>query len=412
MQDLTQLWTDVHLVTLANDDQAFGLIRNGAIAAKSGRIIWIGKQSDVPEYKHAQVFSCNGRFLTPGFIDCHTHLVYAGNRAAEFEMRLGGSTYEEIARRGGGILSTVRQTREATQEELTTSATARLCQFVREGVTTIEIKSGYGLDTINETKILLAVRDLQSRVPVRIESTFLGAHALPPEFEERPDDYIDVVCQEMLPAIARDRLATAVDAFCETIAFSGPQIRRVFEVARTYDIKVKLHADQLSDSGGAELAASFNALSADHLEYASESGVRAMANSRTVAVLLPGAYYTLGGKRAPPVELFRNYNVPIAIASDSNPGSAPVLSLRLMLNMACTLFGLTPEEALIGVTRAAATALGLQKEIGTLEVGKRADFAIWDIDHPSELAYYAGGNLCFKSFTAGEEISLSIDSSG
>ncbi|HEX7200580.1 MAG TPA: imidazolonepropionase, partial [Dongiaceae bacterium] len=349
-------------------------IEDGAIAAAGGRIAWIGPRRDLPGRPGAlaaRVHDLAGRWLTPGLIDCHTHLVYAGDRAREFELRLQGASYEEIARAGGGIRSTVALTRAASEDDLVASAQGRVDAFRREGVTTIEVKSGYGLDSASEAKMLRAARRLRGAT---VKTSFLGAHALPPEFEGRSGAYIDLVVEEMLPAVAG--LADAVDAFCEKIAFSPEETRRVFAAARARGLPVKLHADQLSDLGGAALAAEFAALSADHLEYTSEEGVAAMAKSGTVAVLSPGAFYFLREKQLPPIEAMRRAGVAIAIASDSNPGSSPAASLLLMLNMAATLFRLTPEEALAGVTRAAATALGLSASHGTLEAGKVADFAI------------------------------------
>ena len=406
MNNGNQLWTKVHLITLTNNGEAYGLIENGAIVSKAGRIAWLGKQKDIPNWHYDETVEFDGRYLTPGLIDCHTHHIYAGDRADEFEMLLNGIDYREIAKRGGGILSTVKKTREASKQELIESATKRLDHFIKEGVTTVEIKSGYGLDTDSELKILRVIQELKNQTALNIESTFLGAHAIPPEFENNADAYIDLVCYEMLPKVAKAQLATAVDAFCETIAFSYEQTERVFASAKAKKLNIKLHADQLSDSNSAALAARFHALSADHLEYTSENSVKAMAQSGTVAVLLPGAFYTLGETQLPPIHLFRKYKVPMAVASDSNPGSSPVLSLQLMLNMACNLFKLTPEEAIKGVTIYAALALGRQAEIGTLEVGKKADFAIWDINQPTELAYYAGGNPCYASVKDGQIINF------
>ena len=337
----------------------------------------------------------NSRCITPGLIDCHTHLVYAGNRAREFELRLKGATYEELQRAGGGILSTVKATRAAPDEELLSAAKKRAAALKREGVTTIEIKSGYGLDVETELKMLRVARLLGENDPqLDVRTTFLGAHALPPEYASDRAAYIRLVVETMLPQVCRENLADAVDGFCETIAFSPEEIEQVLVRACDLGLDVKLHADQLSDLNGAALAARYHALSADHLEYTSESGIDALAGANTVAVLLPGAFYTLKETQVPPVDLFRRYQVPIAVATDANPGSSPVLSLLLMLNMACTLFSLTTEEALAGVTRNAAQALGLLNDRGTLEAGKRADFVIWDIAHPSELAYMIGSNPC------------------
>lgn len=397
MKTWDTLWLDAHLATCGDNGQPYGQIRDGAIAARGGNIAWIGPRTELlaPDRHLAnRVVSCGGRWITPGLVDCHTHLVFGGNRAQEFEERLGGASYEDIARRGGGINSTVRATRAASEDQLTTSARHRLEHLLREGVTTVEIKSGYGLDTATELRMLRAARRLAEEMPVTVTTTFLGAHATPPEYRDRGDEYIEHVCNEMLPAVAAEGLADAVDAFAESIAFSPSQVDRVFTRARELGLPVKLHADQLSDSGGAALAASHGALSADHLEYTSDQGAAAMAAAGTVAVLLPAAFYTLRETQIPPLESFRRHGAPIAVATDCNPGSAPVLSLLLALNMACTLFRLTPEETLAGATRHAAQALGLGHSLGTLEVGKRADLAFWDIDHPAELCYWAGANPC------------------
>ncbi|HMB77577.1 MAG TPA: imidazolonepropionase, partial [Kiloniellaceae bacterium] len=373
------------------------------------RIAFVGPQSDlpgVPESLALHLRRLEGRWITPGLIDCHTHLVYGGDRAGEFEQRLQGVSYADIARAGGGIKSTVTATRSADRSSLLADAKGRAEALLSEGVTTIEIKSGYGLDLDNELKQLWAARRLGALLPVTVRTTFLGAHALPPEAEGDSDGYIDRVV-EMLPQVKSSGLADAVDAFCENIAFSPEQTARVFEAARRLGLPVKLHADQLSDSGGAALAAKFQALSADHLEYTSEAGVAAMAEAGTVAVLLPGAFYFLRETKLPPLEAFRAAGVPIAIASDSNPGSSPVTSLLLMLNMACTLFRMTPEEALAGVTREAARALGLARSHGTLELGKAADFAIWEIDRPAELAYRIGFNPLHQAVRSGVPSKLS-----
>ena len=342
----------------------------------------------------SQVRDAGGRWLTPGLVDCHTHLVYGGDRAREFEMRLEGASYADIAKAGGGIVSTVAATRRADHATLLESAGERLDLLLSEGVTTVEIKSGYGLDVENEKKMLRVARLLGDGREVTVRTTFLGAHAIPPEFEGRSGDYIENVCMDQLPAVAESKLADAVDAFCENIAFSNDETRRVFEAAKAARLPVKLHAEQLSNLHGAALAAEFNALSADHLEYLDDAGIAAMAASGTVAVLLPGAFYFLRETKLPPIDALRAAKVPIAIATDSNPGSSPVLSILLMLNMACTLFRMTPEEALAGVTRNGAKALGLGQDLGTLRVGKRADFVLWDVDQPAELSYRLGGNPC------------------
>jgi imidazolonepropionase len=345
------------------------------------------------------VLQGSGAWLTPGLLDCHTHLVFGGDRRDEFERRAAGATYEEIARAGGGILSTVRATRAAGEEALLRHARARLGRLLEEGVTTVEIKSGYGLDTENEVGMLRVARLLGANGVVDVQATFLGAHALPPDFGDDRGGYLRLVREEMLPRVARERWADAVDAFCETVAFTPEECAAVFESARAHGLPVRLHADQLSDGGGAALAARFRARSADHLEHASEAGVRALAAAGTVAVLLPGAFYFLGHATPPPVALLRAHGVPIAVATDSNPGSSPILSLLLALNMACVLFRLTPEEALAGATRVAARALGLERDRGTLEVGKRADLALWNVGHPADLCYWAGASplrLVFK----------------
>ena len=392
------LWTDVHLATMRADAaDPYGAVEDGALAIRDGRIVFAGPRRDLPGEPAAlarAVHDGRGRWMTPGLIDCHTHLIFGGERAREFEMRLRGASYEEIARAGGGIVSTVSATRAASEEALHDGAAARLRGLLAEGVTTVEVKSGYGLDTATELKMLRTARRLGETLPVSVAATFLGAHALPPEFAGRQDAYVDLVCGEMLPAVAEAGLADAVDAFCEGIAFTPEQTARIFERAAKLGLKVKLHADQLSDLGGAALAARFGALSADHLERTGEAGVAAMAAAGTVAVLLPGANYFLRETHLPRVELLRRHGVPIAIATNCNPGSSPALSLLLMLSMACTLFRLTPEEALAGVTRNAAAALGLAADRGTLEPGKRADLALWDIAHPAELAYWIGGNPC------------------
>jgi imidazolonepropionase len=394
------LWLNGRLAKMTPGALPYGAVEDGAIAVSDGRIAWVGARQDLPrrpETLARHIHDLSGCWLTPGLIDCHTHIVHGGDRAHEFELRLQGATYEEIARAGGGIRSTVAKTRAADEATLLASAEARLARLRAEGVTTVEVKSGYGLDSVNEVKMLKVARRLSG---VNVRTSFLGAHALPPEFAERSGAYIDLVVEEMLPAV--EGLADAVDAFCEKIAFSPAETRRVFEAAAKRGIPVKLHADQLSDLSGAALAAEFGALSADHLEFTSPAGVAAMARSGTVAVLLPGAFYFLREKQLPPIEALRKAGVPIAIASDNNPGSSPVTSLLLMLNMAATLFRLTPEEALIGVTRSAAVALGLGASHGTLEVGKVADFAIFQIDTPAELAYRIGYNPCVGRVQAGQ----------
>jgi imidazolonepropionase len=396
--DWDALWINVHLATMGEDAAAaegYGTIRDGALAVRDGRIAWVGPRRGLPSgWRAGTEHDGRGAWLTPGLIDCHTHLVYAGNRADEFEMRLAGTSYEEIARAGGGIASTVRATRAASEDDLVAEGAGRLRRLVAEGVTTVEIKSGYGLDTANELKMLRAARRLGKTCKVEVKTTFLGAHALPPEFSGRADDYIALVCDEMLPEVADAKLADAVDAFCESIGFTSAQTARVFDAAKRYGLPVKLHADQLSDLGGARLAARYRALSADHLEHTSVDSVRAMAEAGTTAVLLPGAFYFLRDVQQPPLATLRHYRVPMALATDCNPGTSPCTSLLLMLNMACTLFRLTPAEALAGVTHNAAKALGIEDEVGRLAAGQRADLALWDISQPAELSYAFGANPC------------------
>jgi imidazolonepropionase len=383
------LWTNVHLATMTEERGAYGAITAGALAVRDGRIAWVGAEAELPHRDAAALIDGRGGWLTPGLIDCHTHLVFGGDRSAEFEQRLQGISYEAIARAGRGIASTVRATRAASAEALEQSARRRLEALRADGVTTVEIKSGYGLDRATELRMLEVARRLGDEPGIEVRTTFLGAHALPPEYRDDRAGYLDLVCEQVLPEAAERGLADAVDAFCEGIAFSPAETARVFEAAGRHGLPVKLHADQLSDLGGAALAARFGALSADHLEYASEGGVRAMAAAGTVAVLLPGAFYTLRQDQRPPVGLLRRHGVPIALATDCNPGSSPVVSLLAMLNMGCTLFGLTPEEALAGVTRNGARALGLSDR-GTLAVGQRADVALWRIERPAELCYWLG----------------------
>ena len=383
-----RLWRNARLATMA----AAGAIEDGLIASRDGRIAYAGPRAEAPAFEAAETIDCEGRWITPGLIDCHTHLVYAGDRSGEFEIRLAGASYAEIARSGGGIVSTMTATRQASEAELVTQSQTRLDDFLAEGVTTIEVKSGYGLSLEGETKQLRAARVLAGGRDVRIVATFLGAHAVPPEFKGETETYIDLVCGQMIPAVAKEGLAEAVDAFCENIAFSPAQVRRVFEAAQAHGLKIKVHAEQLSDQGGAALAASMGAMSADHLEFLDEAGAAAMAAAGTVGVLLPGAFYFTRETQIPPVELLRRLEVPIAVATDCNPGTSPLSSPLLAMNMAATLFGLTVEECLTGFTRNAARALGLGGEIGTLEAGKRCDLAIWDIERPAELVYHLGHN--------------------
>ncbi len=389
-----QIWRNARLATLASHQPGLGVIERGAVAGRDGRIVFAGPEGDLPNelVPNAETVDCEGRWITPGLIDCHTHLVYAGNRAKEFELRLTGATYEEVARVGGGIVSSVAQLRNADEADLLGQALPRLDALIAEGVTTVEVKSGYGLDLENERKSLRVARQLGEDRPVGVQTTFLGAHALPPEADGDKTAYIDNVVNEMLPAITAEGLADAVDGFCEGVAFSPEEIMRVFEAARKHDLPVKLHADQLSDLGGAALAARFNALSADHLEYANETGIRAMAQSGTVAVMLPGAFYFIRETHKPPIELFRQYGVPMAVATDSNPGTSPLTSILLAMNMAATLFGSTVDECIAGVTRIAARALGVEQTTGSLEPGKWADLAIWNVESPAELVYRMGFN--------------------
>ena len=399
------IWINANLATMTTGSGPYGAIADGALGLQRGRITYVGPAAGLPsppEQLATSVHNADGAWITPGLIDPHTHIVYGGNRAGEFEMRLQGATYEEIARAGGGIVSTVAATRDADESDLTESGRVRLERLAAEGVTTVEIKSGYGLNTETENKMLRVARRLERLLPITVRTTFLGAHALPPEYQGRPDEYIDLVCEEMLPAANDENLVDAVDAFCETIGFTAAQTERVFKAARALDLPIKLHAEQLSDQQGAQLLARYGGLSADHLEYVSEDGVKALARAGAVAVLLPGAFYFLHETKLPPVDLFRRHGVPMALATDSNPGSSPATSLLLMLNMACTLFRMTPEEALAGVTRNAARALGMVESHGTLEKGKTADFVLWDIDRPAELAYAIGANPCLAVIRSGE----------
>lgn len=396
------IWRNARLATLDPARPGLGEIDRGAIVAKGGRIVFAGPENGIPATSSAEIIDCEGRWITPGLIDCHTHLVHAGNRAHEFELRLNGATYEEVARAGGGIVSSVRSLRAASEADLVSQTLPRLDALMAEGVTTVEMKSGYGLDLENESKSLKAARALANIRPVTVRTTFLGAHAVPPEADGDKDAYIAKVIDEMLPAIHAAGLADAVDGFCEGIAFSPDQIAKVFDKARALGIPVKLHADQLSDLEGAALAARHGALSADHLEYTSDAGAAAMAEAGTVAVILPGAYYFIRETRKPPVETFRKHGTIMAVATDSNPGTSPLTSLLLTMNMAATLFHMTVEECIAGVTRNAARALGLQAETGTLEAGKSADLAIWDIDRPAELVYRMGFNPLWRRVWHGQ----------
>ena len=390
----SRIWRNARLATLAEGLPGLGVVENGAIAVRDGRIAYAGSEAGMPAAlrERFENIDCEGRWITPGLIDCHTHLVHAGNRANEFEMRLAGATYEEVARAGGGIVSSVKALRAASEDELVRQTLPRLDALIAEGVTTVEVKSGYGLDLENEAKSLGAARRLSDERPVTVRTTFLGAHALPPEAKGDKSAYITKVVDEMLPAIAATGLADAVDGFCEGIAFSPDEISRVFTAAKALGLPVKLHADQLSNLHGAELAASFGALSADHLEYTDERGAAAMAKAGSVATILPGAYYFIRETKKPPVALFRQHGVKMAIATDNNPGTSPLTSLLLTMNMAATLFGVTVDECIAGTTREAARALGLLGETGTLEAGKWADLAIWDVERPAELVYRMGYN--------------------
>ena len=398
------LWQHCNVATMANG--TYSIIEDAALVTRDGYIEWLGPRQQLPTGEYGQTHGLEGAWVTPGLIDCHTHTVFGGNRSGEFEQRLQGVSYAEIAAAGGGIASTVRATRAASEDELFDSARQRLRCLLRDGVTSVEIKSGYGLSLESERKILRVIRRLGEALPVTVRSTCLAAHALPPEFKDRADDYIEHICNEMLPALAAEGLVDAVDAFCEYLAFSPEQVERVFKVAQQLGLPVKLHAEQLSSLHGSSLAARYQALSADHLEFMTEEDAIAMAESGTVAVLLPGAFYFLRETQLPPMEALRKHGVKIAIASDLNPGTSPGLSLRLMLNMACTLFRMTPEEALAGVTLHAATALGMGETHGSLEPGKVADFVAWNIDRPADLAYWLGGDLDKRVVRSGVDVTL------
>lgn len=387
---LDSLWRGAHIATM--EDGLYSVIENAAIGVVGGRIVWIGEAQELPNYDTQNEHDLGGGWITPGLIDCHTHLVFGGNRAGEFEQRLNGVSYQEIAKQGGGIASSVKATRDASEVELIASASRRLKSLVADGVTTVEIKSGYGLSLESELKMLSVATELGKQFPVTVKRTCLAAHAMPPEYDDK-DAYIDYLCDTVLPKVAELGVADAVDAFCEGIAFSTEQVARYFKTAELLGLPVKIHAEQLSSLGGTSMASSFKALSADHIEFIEESDVKAMTESGTVAVLLPGAFFTLKETQRPPIALLRQYGVPMAIATDANPGTSPALSLRLMMNMACTLFALTPEESLAGATIHAAKALGMEESHGSLEVGKVADFVCWDVESPGELSYWLGGNL-------------------
>jgi imidazolonepropionase len=400
------LWLNINLATMTEAATGYGEVTGAALAIGDGKIVWLGKEADLPEYKKSgvEIIDGQGKWLTPGLIDCHTHLVYGGNRANEFEMRLQGKSYQEIAQAGGGIISTVKATRAATESALLASALPRLTALHQEGVTTVEIKSGYGLDLENEIKMLNVAGELAKQFPVSIKRTFLGAHALPIEFKDNADGYIELVCHEMIPVIAKEQLADSVDVFCENIGFTLAQTERVFTAAQQHDLAIKVHAEQLSYLGGTELAAKYHALSSEHVEFLSERGVKAMSAANMTAVLLPGAFYFLRETQLPPIELLRKYGVAMAIATDVNPGSSPICSLQLMLNMACTLFKLTPAEALAGVTCNAAKALGLSTSKGQLSVGFDADIAVWNISQPAELCYQFGVNPLSALIQNGQQV--------
>ncbi|WP_235561417.1 imidazolonepropionase [Brevundimonas sp. Root1279] len=395
------LLTDCRLATMVAGGEAYGAIEDGALLIADGQILWAGPRSELPAHEAAETEQLGGRWVTPGLIDCHTHLVFGGDRSGEFEQRLNGATYEEIARAGGGIVSTMAATRAASEDELYASAVARLEGLKATGVTTVEIKSGYGLDHDSELKMLRVARRIGREAGVRVRTSYLGLHAVPPEHRPQRAAYVDKAVDDFLPAAAAEGLVDAVDAYCEPIAFSGEEVSRLFEKARALGLPVKLHADQLSDGGGAALAAKYGALSADHVEHTSEGGVQAMAAAGVVAVLLPGAFLMLRETTPPPVDMFRRHAVDMAVATDCNPGTSPVASMTAAINLACVQFRLTPEEALAGATRHAAKALGLSDEIGTIEAGKAADLAVWDVTRPAELAYWLGKPLLARRMLGG-----------
>ncbi|NCO72427.1 MULTISPECIES: imidazolonepropionase [Shewanella] len=404
-----QVWIDVNVATMDTNIQgAYGVIHQAAIAVKDGKIAWVGPRSELPEFDvlATPVYRGKGGWITPGLIDAHTHLVFAGNRAHEFEQRLQGATYAEIARAGGGIISTVNACRDADEAELFELGRQRLNALAREGVTTVEIKSGYGLNTETELKLLRVARELGEHHHIDVCTTFLGAHAIPPEYKDNADAYIDLVINDMLPAVIAENLADAVDVFCENIAFSLEQTERVLTAAKQAGLQIKLHAEQLTNMGGSALAAKLGAKSVDHIEFLDEAGVKAISESGTCATLLPGAFYFLRETQLPPIELLRQYKVPMVIASDFNPGSSPICSTLLMLNMACTLFRLTPEEALQGVTINAAKALGIDNNVGSISIGKQADFCLWDITTPAQLAYAYGVNPCKTVVKKGQVVAI------
>ena len=397
-----RLLIDCRLATMIEGGEAYGAIEDGAILIRDGRIVWVGARADLPEHGAVEIDRLDGRWVTPGLIDCHTHLVFGGDRSGEFEQRLNGATYEEIARAGGGIVSTMAATRAASEDALYASALGRLAGLKATGVTTVEIKSGYGLDRETELKMLRVARRIGREAGVRVRTSYLGLHAVPPEHRADRAAYVDLAIDEILPAASAEGLVDAVDAYCEPIAFSVEETARLFDKARALGLPVKLHADQLSDGGGAALAGRYGALSADHVEHTTEAGVRAMAGAGVVAVLLPGAYLMLRETTPPPIDLFRRHGVAMAVATDCNPGTSPVTSMTAAITLACVQFRLTPEEALAGATRHAARALGLGDEIGSLEAGKAADLAVWDITRPAELAYWLAKPLLDRTYVAGE----------
>ena len=401
MNRADRLITDCRLATMAEGGAAYGAVEDGALLVRDGRIVWAGARADLPAHEAATIDRLGGRWVTPGLVDCHTHLVFGGDRSGEFEQRLGGATYEEIARAGGGIVSSVAATRAASEDTLYASAVARLAGLKATGVTTVEIKSGYGLDQDSELKMLRVARRIGREAGVRVRTSYLGLHAVPPEWKADRGRYVDLAVDQILPAAHAEGLVDAVDAYCEPIAFSTQEVARLFDRAKALGLPVRLHADQLSDGGGAALAARYGALSADHVEHTNEAGVQAMAAAGVVAVLLPGAWLMLRETVLPPIDPFRRHGVAMAVATDCNPGTSPVASMTAAINLACVQFRLTPEEALAGATRIAARALGLEDEIGTLEAGKAADLAVWDIERPAELAYWLGKPLLAKRMVAG-----------
>ena len=401
MNRADRLITDCRLATMAEGGAAYGAVEDGALLVRDGRIVWAGARADLPAHEAATIDRLGGRWVTPGLVDCHTHLVFGGDRSGEFEQRLGGATYEEIARAGGGIVSSVAATRAASEDTLYASAVARLAGLKATGVTTVEIKSGYGLDQDSELKMLRVARRIGREAGVRVRTSYLGLHAVPPEWKADRGRYVDLAVDQILPAAHAEGLVDAVDAYCEPIAFSTEEVARLFDRAKALGLPVRLHADQLSDGGGAALAARYGALSADHVEHTNAAGVQAMAAAGVVAVLLPGAWLMLRETVLPPIDPFRRHGVAMAVATDCNPGTSPVASMTAAINLACVQFRLTPEEALAGATRIAARALGLEDEIGTLEAGKAADLAVWDIERPAELAYWLGKPLLAKRMVAG-----------